>query len=147
MDLSDLYQEMNHRSQPQPAKLPRDRRSDPACRGLQPTVRDRLKLYLRVRDGVIDDIAFEGAGCAISVASASLMTEQIKGKTEQEATGLFKQFHQLVTSDGDALPDPALGKLAALAGVRAYPARVKCATLAWHTLDSALAGNDSTTTE
>ncbi len=147
MDLSDLYQEMiiDHN------RSPRNYREieDPTLRaeGYNPLCGDRLKLYLRVRDGVIDDIAFEGAGCAISVASASLMTEQIKGKTEQEATGLFKQFHQLVTSDGDALPDPALGKLAALAGVRAYPARVKCATLAWHTLDSALAGNDSTTTE
>ena len=147
MDLRDLYQEIiiDHN------RSPRNYREieDPTQRaeGYNPLCGDRLKLYLRVKDGVIDDISFEGAGCAISVASASLMTEQIKGKTEEEAAGLFEQFHQLVTADEEAPPNPALGKLAALAGVRAYPARVKCATLAWHTLGSALAGENDATTE
>ena len=147
MDLSDLYQEIiiDHN------RSPRNYREieDPTQRaeGYNPLCGDRLKLYLRMKDGVIDDISFEGAGCAISVASASLMTEQIKGMTQEEAERLFAQFHQLVTSDDEALPDPSLGKLAALAGVRAYPARVKCATLAWHTLDSALTGEGSATTE
>ncbi len=148
MDLTDLYQEIivDHNRSPRNFGKIDDRTQQ--AEGYNPLCGDRLTLYLRVTDGIIEDVSFDGAGCAISVASASLMTEGIKGKTAQEAEELFKQFHQLVTTtSADQTPEPELGKLAALAGVRAYPTRVKCATLAWHTLDSALSGRDGAKTE
>jgi nitrogen fixation NifU-like protein len=95
-------------------------------------------LFLKVEDHVIADASFQGSGCAISTASVSLMTEIIKGKTEEEAEVLFKQFHEMTTGKTEEINLEAIGKLAVLAGVREYPARVKCATLAWHTLDAAL---------
>ena len=96
----------------------------------------------------IADVAFEGSGCAISKASASLMTEAVKGKTVAEAEALFVRFHDLVTSPPDEpVTTSGLGKLAVFAGVREFPARVKCASLAWHTLMAALAGKDATSTE
>lgn len=98
---------------------------------------DQVTVYLRLDGEVIAEVSFEGSGCAISTASASLMTEALKGKTVAEAGRIFQQFHHLVT-EGDAEPDPDLGKLEVLAGVREFPARVKCATLAWHTLQAAL---------
>jgi len=98
---------------------------------------DQLTVYLHVKDGVIEDLSFEGNGCAISTASASLMTDALKGKRLDEVEQLFQEFHRMVTHN-DVEPDPALGKLEVLAGVREFPARVKCATLAWHTLQAAL---------
>lgn len=98
---------------------------------------DQVTVYLQLDGDVIADVSFEGSGCAISTASASLMTEALKGKTVAEAEQIFQKFHDLVT-DADAEPDSGLGKLEVLAGVREFPARVKCATLAWHTLQSAL---------
>jgi SUF system NifU family Fe-S assembly protein len=107
-----------------------------SAKGHNPLCGDRLTLYVEVDNGTIKDVAFEGAGCAISTASASMMTEALKGKTEAEAESLFEGFHALVT--GKSLSEDDLGKLAVFAGVRDYPVRVKCATLAWHTLRAAL---------
>ncbi len=110
-----------------------------------------MQVHLRVEDGVIEDIGFEGRGCAISTASASLMTEALKGKSEDEATALFEAVHKLLTEQGpddrDADAD-RLGKLTVLGGIKQYPMRVKCATLPWHTLRAALEhSDDSVTTE
>jgi nitrogen fixation NifU-like protein len=100
---------------------------------------DKLRLYVKVEDGVIRDLAFKGEGCSISTASASMMTEALKGKTLAEAQKIYQKFHEVLTGPSDTSPDvPELGKLAAFHGVRKFPVRVKCATLAWHTLQAAL---------
>jgi len=107
--------------------------------GYNPLCGDQLTVYIKENKGVIESLTFEGEGCAISKASASLMTEALKGKTVVQATQLFENFHQLVTAGGDcALLKEKLGKLVVLAGVADYPARVKCATLAWHTMNAAI---------
>jgi nitrogen fixation protein NifU and related proteins len=136
-ELSDLYQEviLDHNRRPHNFRV-----IDPASakqEGYNPLCGDRLTLYLTVQDGVITDVAFQGSGCAISKASASLMTDAVKGKTVDQVRALFDRFHQMITSEpGSPLPD--LGKLAVLAGVREFPTRVKCAGLAWHTLKAAV---------
>ena len=138
MNLRDLYQEviLDHNRSPRNFGPLDD--ADLRADGHNPLCGDRLSIAVKVADGVVTDLRFEGSGCAISKASASLMTEGIKGKTLVEARALFDRFHRLVT-DGTAPPDDAaLGKLAVFAGVRDYPARVKCAILAWHTLRSAV---------
>jgi nitrogen fixation NifU-like protein len=139
-DLRDLYQEviLDHHRRPRNFRKLEDanRRAD----GFNPLCGDKIHIYLRVEDGIVRDVGFEGSGCAISTASASMMTESLKGKSQAEVEALFGQFHDLVT--GKSAPDPAsLGKLAVFAGVREYPVRVKCATLAWHTLRAALKGS------
>lgn len=106
--------------------------------GYNPLCGDKLTVYLKMEGDVIADVSFQGEGCAISVASASLMTDQLKGKTEQEAEQIFGTFHELVTNRESQIDLEKVGKLGALAGVREFPARVKCATLCWHTLHSAL---------
>ena len=109
--------------------------------GHNPLCGDQLTLYVVVDGGVIREIGFQGKGCAISKASASLMTEAVKGKTTEEAEALFTRFHDLLTGPPDEKADAkSFGKLAVFSGVREFPVRVKCATLAWHTLHSALAG-------
>jgi nitrogen fixation NifU-like protein len=134
--VDDLYQEtiIDH------SKRPRNFHSmDDANRqaeGYNPLCGDKLKLFLRVEDDIVKEASFLGAGCAISTASASLMTESLKGKTRGQALKLLDEFHDLLTTDVQAAKD--LGKLVVFCGVRDYPARVKCATLAWHTLRSAL---------
>lgn len=140
-DLRDLYQEVifDHNRKPRNFhKLPgANRHAD----GFNPLCGDQLSVYLNVNDqDMIEDVSFEGRGCAISTASASIMTEALKGKTVQQADVLFGHFHRLVTGQGAEVAEPAadLGKLQVLAGVRDYPARVKCATLAWHTVQAAL---------
>jgi nitrogen fixation NifU-like protein len=139
-DLGDLYQEviLDHNRRPRNFhELPEANRT---AEGYNPLCGDRLKIYLRVEDGVIRDIGFLGAGCAISKASASMMTEALKGKSEKEAEKIFEAFHRMVTDTAEGGFDPAdLGKLAILEGVRQFPVRVKCASLAWHTLKAALA--------
>jgi nitrogen fixation NifU-like protein len=136
-DLQDLYQEviLDHNRRPHNFRV-----IDPASatqEGYNPLCGDRLTLYLVVHDGVITDAAFQGSGCAISKASASLMTDAVKGRTMDEARALFDRFHEMITSPpGSPLPD--LGKLSVLAGVRDFPTRVKCAGLAWHTLKAAV---------
>jgi nitrogen fixation NifU-like protein len=148
-DLRDLYQELivDH------SKRPRNFREiaghDYFAEGYNPLCGDRLKLYLRVdEEGVIRDASFVGAGCAISTASASIMTETLKGRTMDQAESLFETFHTLVTGPTDpAHAGMHMGKLAVFAGVSEFPARVKCATLAWHTLKQALHGGGTTKTE
>ncbi|HKQ98667.1 MAG TPA: SUF system NifU family Fe-S cluster assembly protein [Candidatus Polarisedimenticolia bacterium] len=138
-DLSELYQQviLDHNQKPRNfhALDGGARRAD----GHNPLCGDRLTLYLDVQGGVVRDVGFQGSGCAISKASASMMTDAVKGHTEEEAAALFRLFHDLVTgAPGAADDDPRLGKLVVFAGVRDYPVRVKCATLAWHTLRAAL---------
>ncbi|MDF1565545.1 MAG: SUF system NifU family Fe-S cluster assembly protein [Deltaproteobacteria bacterium] len=141
-DLRELYQEMilDHGKNPRNFGFP-----DPSNRsadGHNPLCGDRLTLKARVDDeGRIEDIGFQGSGCAISTASASTMTEVVKGKTVEEAHALFEQFHDVVLGKIEADP-VALGKLAVFAGVAAYPMRVKCASLCWHTLEAALGESD-----
>ena len=137
-DLGDLYQEviLDHNRQPRNfGALPgANRRAE----GFNPLCGDRVTVEVEMQDGVVQDIRFQGSGCAISKASASMMTESMKGRTRVEAEALFQEFHRLLTGDA-AAPDPAaLGKLVVFSGVREFPVRVKCATLAWHTLRSAL---------
>jgi nitrogen fixation NifU-like protein len=145
-DLRDLYQEVifDHNRHPRNfGKLAdANRRAD----GNNPLCGDRLSLYLKIENDVITDIRFEGMGCAISTASASLMTERLKGMKVADAEDLFRKFHAVVTEGGKG-EGPELGKLSVFTGVRDYPARVKCATLAWHTLDAALHNQESASTE
>lgn len=145
-ELRDLYQEviLDHNRQPRNFRAPDD--ANRQARGDNPLCGDKVTVYLTLEDGIVKDAAFQGRGCAISMASASLMTEMVKGKTEAEAKALFKRFHELVTSgcghdhdDQDEEEAADLDKLTVLAGVREYPMRVKCATLSWHTLNAALA--------
>jgi nitrogen fixation NifU-like protein len=142
-DLKDLYQEVIVDHNRNPRNFGKLEDADYQLEGFNPLCGDRLTLYLKMKDGVIDNISFDGSGCAISVASASLMTEALKGKTKEEAEAIFSEFHHLIT-DESVEPDlEKLGKLAALAGVRAYPTRVKCATLCWHTLNAVLHGDET----
>jgi nitrogen fixation protein NifU and related proteins len=137
-DLRELYQEVifDHNRNPRNFRVMAD--ANRKVEGFNPLCGDRLTLYLKMDGDKIADASFQGSGCAISTASVSLMTEIIKGKTETEADALFKTFHEMTTGKDEQINLEAVGKLAVLAGVREYPARVKCATLAWHTLDAAL---------
>ena len=146
-ELTDLYQEviLDHNKKPRNFQKLAD--ANRTAEGFNPLCGDQLQLYVKVEDGVIRDIGFQGSGCAISKASASLMTSILKGKSEKEADEIFERFHRLVTKDEAGDPE-ALGKLAVFSGVREFPARVKCASLAWHTLRAALEGKqDKVTTE
>jgi len=134
-DLRDLYQEVIFDHNRHPRNFGPLADANRHADGFNPLCGDRLTLNLLVRDGVIQDARFEGSGCAISTASASLMTEAVKGKTEAEAAVLFEGFHHMVMGEATTVD---LGKLAVLAGVSEFPARVKCASLAWHTLNAAL---------
>lgn len=136
-DLRELYQEviLDHNRSPRNFGFLKD--ADCRADGHNPLCGDRLAIAAKIVDGVVADLRFEGSGCAISKASASLMTEAVKGKTVDEFHRLFERFRGLVTDENVSVNDAALGKLAVFAGVRDYPARVKCAILAWHTLRSA----------
>ncbi len=139
--LRDLYQEVIFDHNRTPRNFHKLAGANRQAEGFNPLCGDQLTVYLKVDDcGVIEDVSFEGRGCAISTASASIMTEILKGKTVQRADSLFENFHRLVTGHGaDAVaPVADLGKLQVLTGVRDYPSRVKCATLAWHTVQAAL---------
>ena len=138
-ELKDLYQELIVDHNRSPRNFRKIEGATRMAEGYNPLCGDKLTVYLTLDDnGVITDLSFEGTGCAISVASASLMTQQLKGKSVQEAEELFESFHDLLTVKDAVLETERLGKLAALAGVREYPSRIKCATLCWHTLRSAL---------
>jgi nitrogen fixation NifU-like protein len=137
MELADLYRDVILDHNRHPRNFGDLSPADATIEGFNPLCGDRLTLRLKFGDDRITDIRFEGQGCAISTASASLMTEAVKGKTRAEATQLFERIHGLLTDDA-APVDEHLGKLAALSGVREFPARVKCASLCWHTLASAL---------
>jgi nitrogen fixation protein NifU and related proteins len=146
-DLLDLYQDviLEH------SKAPRNYRELPAANhkaeGFNPLCGDRFTVYVTMEGDAIRDISFQGSGCAISKASASMMTQIVKGKSAAEAEKLFESFHNLVTGHASTNGGAELGKLAVFSGVSEYPARVKCATLAWHTLQAALEGKQETTTE
>lgn len=146
-DLRELYQEviLDHYRKPRNFAALDD--ANRKAEGYNPLCGDRVTVYLRLDGDVVAEASFQGSGCAISTASASLMTEAVQGKTTAEVEALFEQFHQLVTGAAEAAGGAAqdLGELEALAGVREYPVRVKCATLAWHTLHSALAAREQTT--
>jgi len=139
-DLRELYQEViiDHAKHPRNFRKPEG--ANRTAEGVNPLCGDKVTLYLEVADGTIRDIAFQGSGCAISTASASMMTEVLKTKTLPEADRIAERFHELLTSAPDATAEASeLGKLAVFAGVREFPVRVKCATLVWHSLRAALA--------
>jgi nitrogen fixation NifU-like protein len=139
VDLKDLYRDviLDHNKRPRNFGV----LAPPAhhARGHNPLCGDQLTVYVELDGDVVKDVRFEGKGCAISVASASLMSEAVKGRRRADVAHLFEQVHALLT-DQDAPAPPELGKLAALSGVREFPARVKCASLCWHTLNAALDG-------
>ncbi len=141
-DLRDLYQDviLDHGRKPRNFHAMEDASSQ--LEGYNPLCGDRLTLYLKIEDDRVTDISFEGAGCAISMASASLLSETLVGKTTAEAEVVFQSFHEMLTGErGQPFDEKVLGKLAVFAGVCEFPTRVKCATLAWHTLNGALKGD------
>lgn len=138
-DLRELYQEVILDHNKRPRNFGALDAANRKAEGYNPLCGDRLTLYVKISGDAIEDVRFEGSGCAISKASASLMTEALKGKTLADAKALFERFHRMVTSPPDEEPDTSqLGKLVVLAGVREFPVRVKCASLAWHTLKAAV---------
>ncbi len=142
-ELLELYQEMiiDHSKRPRNFRALAEASRD--AQGYNPLCGDKVTVYLKLEGDVVRDLSFQGSGCAISTASASLMTEALKGKTLAEVEALFESFHRLVAGNGQVAPEgPELGKLEVLSGVREYPTRVKCATLAWHTLRAALKGKE-----
>ena len=145
-DLRELYQEviLDHHRRPRNFKVLEDARH---VEGYNPLCGDKVTVYVRMDGDVVRDVSFQGSGCAISTASASLMTEGLKGKTRAEALALFRAFHHLLTGVPEApgTEAPDLGKLEVFSGVREFPVRVKCATLPWHTFHAALAGEEDKT--
>jgi nitrogen fixation NifU-like protein len=142
-ELTDLYQQVILDHNRRPRNYGKLEGANRQAEGFNPICGDHLTLYLRLKGDVIDDLRFEGEGCAISKASASLMTDSLKGKTAAEAETLFERIHEMLTGSGEVdLEGQAdeLGKLAVFSGVREYPSRVKCASLSWHALHSALQG-------
>lgn len=153
-ELRELYQEviLDHGKNPRNLRHPDDANRE--ARGENPMCGDKFTVYLKVNDRqVVEDVAFEGRGCAISTASASMMTEVVKGKTAEEAQALFHTFHDLCTKDDDEhcdhgpVDEEAMEKLMVLSGVRQFPVRVKCATLAWHAMNAALTGEAKASSE
>lgn len=147
-DLSELYQEtiLEHNKQPRNFREIED--ADKKAFGNNPLCGDALQVFVKTDGDVVTDVAFRGSGCAISKASASMMTQAVKGKTRDEAQRLFDEFHRMVTGELDIEADEHhLGKLRAFSGVLEFPARVKCASLAWHTLNAALNNGSDVTTE
>jgi nitrogen fixation NifU-like protein len=144
-DLRELYQELiiDHSKRPRNFKVLET--ADRKLEGYNPLCGDKVTVFLELQDGRVKDVSFQGSGCAISTASASVMTETVKGKSLGEVEALFDRFHQMVTGKKGATDNgPELGKLAVFSGVSEFPARVKCATLAWHTLHAALQGSGET---
>jgi nitrogen fixation NifU-like protein len=139
-DLRDLYQQVIVDHSKRPRNLRPLEGANRKVEGYNPLCGDKFTIYVKIENDVIADISFEGSGCAISTASASLLTESLKGKTLAEAEALFESFHNLLTGLEPAAEAPKLGKLVVFSGVCDYPTRVKCATLAWHTLHAALSG-------
>ena len=142
-DVDELYRDvlLDHNRRPRNFRKPEG--SNRTAEGFNPLCGDQVNLYLHVNDGVITDVGFEGRGCAISTASASMMTESIKGKTTEEAEGIFGAFRRMITREPPEDDDEdVLGDLEVLGGVSAYPVRIKCAVLSWHTLHAALGEKD-----
>ena len=139
-ELKDLYREVILDHNRAPRNFGEIEGADRVVEGVNPLCGDRMTLYVKLGDDRIEDIKFKGSGCAISVASSSLMTERVKGSTVEESMSLFDKVHEMLAGNGASLDE--LDKLAALAGVREFPTRVKCASLAWHALKTALSGAD-----
>jgi nitrogen fixation NifU-like protein len=147
-ELSDLYQEVILDHNKNPRNYREIANADKTADGHNPLCGDQLKVYLCVEDDKITDVAFVGSGCAISKASASMMTQAVKGKTRGEAEMLFDEFHRMVRGELDEeAEDNHLGRLKIFAGVREFPARVKCASLSWHTMKAALENEEEVSTE
>lgn|SRR5574341_688808 len=147
-ELSELYQQVILDHNKKPRNFHKLENANRNAEGYNPLCGDQLNVYLQVENDQVKDISFEGSGCAISKASASMMTQAVKGKTKAEAEALFNEFHRMAMGEFDEENEPNhLGKLKIFAGVRDFPARVKCATLSWHTMRAALEGQQSVTTE
>ncbi|MDQ3632900.1 MAG: SUF system NifU family Fe-S cluster assembly protein [Acidobacteriota bacterium] len=147
-ELSDLYQEviLDHNKNPRNFREITD--ADKRADGNNPLCGDKLQVFVKMDGETLEDVAFLGSGCAISKASASMMTQTVKGKTKEEAESIFEEFHKMVTGKLDIETDEnSLGKLRIFAGVLEFPARVKCASLSWHTVNAALHGEDEISTE
>jgi nitrogen fixation NifU-like protein len=145
-DLDDLYQEviLDHNRSPRNFRVMSG--ATRTAEGYNPLCGDHVTVFVRLENGMIQDISFQGSGCAISKASASMMTAELKGKSEDAAHDLFDNVHKMLTGETDADDSAGLGRLAVLSGVCKFPARVKCASLAWHTVHAALAGQTTPTT-
>lgn len=147
-ELGELYQQviLDHNKKPRNFRALED--ATQAAEGQNPLCGDQLTVYLKLEGDRVGEVSFVGSGCAISKASASMMTQAVKGRTRAEAERLFEEFHRMVTGELDEEATPnELGRLKIFAGVREYPARVKCASLPWHTMHAALAGESAATTE
>ena len=142
-ELRELYQQVILDHNKSPRNFKKLETANRMAEGHNPLCGDEVTIYMKMDDDVIEDIAFQGHGCAISKASASMMTSDLKGKTADEAEALFEDVHNMLTGEGPEAPNgERLGRLTSLAGVRDFPTRVKCATLAWHTMKGALHGDD-----
>jgi nitrogen fixation protein NifU and related proteins len=147
-ELSELYQQVILDHNKKPRNFRELEGANRTAEGFNPLCGDQLTVYMLLDEGVVRDLSFVGTGCAISKASASMMTQAIKGRTREEALALFEEFHRMVTGELDEeAEENHLGRLKIFAGVRDYPARVKCASLPWHTMHAALEGEESATTE
>jgi nitrogen fixation NifU-like protein len=146
-ELSELYQQVILDHNKKPRNFRKLAAANHTAEGYNPLCGDQLTVYLQLENDAVKDISFEGSGCAISKAAASMMTQVVRGKTRQEAERLFAEFHKMVTGDLDESVPNQLGNLEIFAGVREFPVRVKCATLAWHTMQAALNNETMVSTE
>jgi nitrogen fixation NifU-like protein len=147
-ELSELYQQVILDHNKKPRNFRKLATANHTAEGYNPLCGDQLTVYLQLENDAVKDISFEGSGCAISKAAASMMTQAVKGKTKQEAERLFTEFHKMVTGDVDEQNTlNQLGNLQIFSGVREFPVRVKCATLAWHTMQAALTNKETVSTE
>ena len=147
-ELSELYQQVILDHNKKPRNFHKLEHANHSAEGYNPLCGDHLTIYLNVADNQVKEVGFEGSGCAISKASASMMTQAVKGKNKEQAEALFKEFHSMVTGELDEeIDENSLGNLKIFAGVREFPVRVKCATLPWHTLHAALNKQEQISTE
>ena len=147
-ELSELYQQVILDHNKKPRNFRKLENANHTAEGYNPLCGDQLTIYLDLEDGLVKEVGFEGSGCAISKASASMMTQAVKGKSKEQVEGLFQEFHSMVTGElNEETEANSLGNLKIFAGVREFPVRVKCATLAWHTLHAALNKQDQVSTE
>src|SRR5947207_13890534 len=147
-ELSELYQQVILDHNKKPRNFHKLENANASAEGFNPLCGDQLNIYLQIEDDQVKDISFEGSGCAIWKASASMMTQAVKGKSKQEAETLFNEFHRMVTGQLDEETEPNhLGRLTIFSGVREFPVRVKCATLSWHTMHAALHNKPIVSTE
>ena len=147
-ELSELYQQVILDHNKKPRNFRKLENANHTAEGYNPLCGDHLTIYLDLEDGLVKEVGFEGSGCAISKASASMMTQAVKGKSKEQAESLFKEFHSMVTGElNEEIEENSLGNLKIFAGVREFPVRVKCATLPWHTLQAALNREDQVSTE